>query len=178
MDRSWIVFFSQTGKEIVDLAERLGTWPDLIITNERPLDKRTIHPEIEKRSYIILPNKPTLEDYEKTLDYFDNPLITLHGWLRILPEDICNRFEIYNGHPGLINAYPELKGKDPQIRAYEGDYKYVGSVIHKVTPGVDEGAINYSIRVQKETWTLDETFLKLRELSLDLWCRFLEDKLD
>ena len=42
-------------------------------------------------------------------------LITLHGYLRIIPENICKQCKhIYNGHPGLINMYPELKGKDPQ----------------------------------------------------------------
>lgn len=173
MDRTWIAFFSQTGKEISDLAKEIGRWPDVIVTNERPLDKRKIDSEIENKFYVQLSNTPTVEEYEDLLGYYDKPLITLHGWLRIIPEEVCERYEMYNGHPGLISIYPELKGKDPQIRAYEGDYEYIGSVIHRVTPGVDEGEINYSIKVQKQNWTLDETFLKFRELSLDLWKRFL-----
>ena len=72
---------------------------------------------------------------------YENPIITLHGWLRIMPPEICNRYEIYNGHPGLITKYPELKGKDPQMRAWEGDYEFCGSVLHRVTEGVDEGEI-------------------------------------
>ena len=83
-ERPWICFFSQSGTEIVELAEKLGRWPDVVVTNDRPSHLRTIHPKIEDSRYIILPNKPSLEDYEELLDYFDNPIITLHGWLRVM----------------------------------------------------------------------------------------------
>ena len=33
---TWIAFFSQTGSEIADLAEVVGSWPDRSITNDRP----------------------------------------------------------------------------------------------------------------------------------------------
>ena len=42
--KNWIVFFSQTGAEIADIAESLGRWPDRIFTNERPGHSRTIDP--------------------------------------------------------------------------------------------------------------------------------------
>ena len=135
--RPWIAFFSQTGSEIVQISEALGRWPDMIITNRRPKSARTINPKLPKDKLYFTSNKP--EEYEY-LHYFrqtKNPIITLHGWLRVLPEDICNKYEIYNGHPGLITRYPELKGKDPQMRAFAGEYNTAGCVIHKVTPGVD-----------------------------------------
>ena len=34
MDR-WIALFSQTGSEIVDIANQLGVWPDRIFTNNK-----------------------------------------------------------------------------------------------------------------------------------------------
>ena len=38
MDKmQWVVFFSQTGSEIADIAESIGRWPDRIITNELSL---------------------------------------------------------------------------------------------------------------------------------------------
>ena len=33
MVRPWIAFFSQTGTEIVDIIDKLGKYPDQIITN-------------------------------------------------------------------------------------------------------------------------------------------------
>jgi folate-dependent phosphoribosylglycinamide formyltransferase PurN len=172
-DRVWIAFFSQTGSEIVELAEKLGRWPDVVVTNRRPDYLRTIHPKIEDSRYIILPNKPTVEDYEDILEFYDNPLITLHGWLRIMPAEICRDYEIYNGHPGLVTRYPELKGKDPQIRAYREGYKTAGCVLHKVTEGVDEGEVLDSMEINIEQLTLDEVFLNLREVSSLLWLKLL-----
>ena len=107
MANKWIVFFSQTGAEIADISESLGRWPDLIITNKRPNHLRTIDSRIVEYGYTELPNIPTLEDIENVLK--DNAIITLHGWLRIMPPDICEKYLIYNGHPGLITKYPELK---------------------------------------------------------------------
>ena len=118
--RPWVTFFSQTGSEIANIAESLGRWPDRIITNERPEHLRTIDPRIEKQGYFTFSNKPDVEEYADLLTYFPDAIITLHGWLRIMPPEICERHRIYNGHPGLITEYPELKGKDPQIRAFEG----------------------------------------------------------
>ena len=106
--RPWVTLFSQTGAEIADIAESLGRWPDLIITNKRPNHLRTIDSRIVEYGYTELPNIPTLEDIENVLE--DNAIITLHGWLRIMPPDICEKYLIYNGHPGLITKYPELKG--------------------------------------------------------------------
>ena len=94
MDRHrWVVFFSQTGAEIADISESIGKWPDLIITNKRPDHLRTIDPRIEEYGYTEIPNKPTVEDYENVLQ--DNSLITLHGWLRIMPKIICEKYLIY-----------------------------------------------------------------------------------
>ena len=173
MDRHrWVVFFSQTGAEIADISESIGKWPDLIITNKRPDHLRTIDPRIEEYGYTEIPNKPTVEDYENVLQ--DNSLITLHGWLRIMPKIICEKYLIYNGHPGLITEYPELKGKDPQVRAHEGKYEQAGAVLHRVVPQVDEGEIVDESRFVAEGLSLDELFRILKEVSLHMWVKFLE----
>lgn len=180
---SWVPFFSQTGTEILDIIKATGITPEVIVTNERPNHLRTINPELEETFgdlIITVPNKPSLEDYRVILDVVENPLITLHGWLRIIPEDICNNFKtIINCHPGLITDFPELKGKDPQIRAWkgiqEGTYKTIGTVLHKVSPGVDEGMIVASERVN--AWTaesLDDVFEVLKNRSLYMWINLFE----
>ena len=176
MANKWIVFFSQTGAEIADISESLGRWPDLIITNKRPDHLRTIDPRIIEYGYTELPNKPIPDDYEVVLQ--DNAIITLHGWLRIMPKTICEKYLVYNGHPGLITEYPELKGKDPQIRAYEGikagKYNTAGAVIHKVTAGVDEGRVIMEEYFNAEDLELDELFRILRDRSLYMWSQFLK----
>ena len=58
MDRPWIAFFSQTGSEIVDIIDRLGKQPDLIITNHRPSDKR----EINKNLPLLIQNSKIIRE--------------------------------------------------------------------------------------------------------------------
>ena len=171
--RVWIAFFSQTGAEIADIAESLGRWPDRIITNDRPDHLRTIDPRIEEKGYFTFSNKPSLEEYEEALFYFPEAVITLHGWLRIMPPEICEKYMIYNGHPGLITEYPELKGKDPQVRAFEAKYPVAGAVLHKVVAGVDEGRIILEERFNTFNLELDDLFRILRDRSLYMWCKFL-----
>ena len=174
VDSTWIAFFSQTGAEIADLSEKLGKWPTRIITNKRPADLRTIDPRIIEKSYIEVTNKPSEQELRDILQYYKDPIITLHGWLRIMPPEICNEFTIFNGHPGLITEYPELKGKDPQVRAYEGKYPVAGAVIHKVTAGVDEGKVVAEERFNAFQVELDDLFRILRDRSLYMWTNFLK----
>jgi len=176
MSKPWIAFFSQTGGEIADLSEQLGRWPDLIVTNRRPAHLRTIDPRILERQHDLLTvtvNKPSVEVY-KSLIYDKDAIVTLHGWLRIMPKEICEEYSIINGHPGLITEYPELKGKDPQVRAFEGKYKTAGCVLHRVIPEVDEGQIISEESFNAEGLSLDELFRILKDRSLYLWINFLE----
>ena len=173
MDRTeWIAFFSQTGSEIVDISKSLGRWPDKIITNKRPEHLRKINEELLNKDIIYLSNKPTVEEYRNVLS--EKSIVTLHGWLRIMPPEICEQHTIYNGHPGLITEYPELKGKDPQIRAFEGKYPVAGAVLHKVVAGVDEGKVIAEERFNTYNLELDDLFRILRDRSLYMWCNFLK----
>ena len=172
MANKWITFFSQTGAEIADISESIGRWPDLIITNKRPENLRTIDPRIVEYGYTEIPNKPTTSDLDAVLQ--DNAIITLHGWLRIMPEVICNKYLIYNGHPGLITKYPELKGKDPQVKAHKLGHEVAGAVIHKVTAGVDEGRVIMEEYFNASQLDLDELFRILRDRSLYMWSNLLK----
>ena len=176
MSKPWITFFSQTGSEIVEISKSLNRWPDVIITNERPTRLRSINTELlEKDCLITVSNKPTEEEIYDILKLYDSPVITLHGWLRIMPPSICNEYKIYNGHPGLITKYPELRGKDPQLKAHLGNYDIGGSVIHEITPELDEGPILLFREVSLKNLNLDDTFRILSEASLDLWIKFFEE---
>lgn len=182
--RPWICFFSQTGTEIYNLSNNLGRYPDAIITNKQ--DTKLINTDLinntafreqklNKTIWHTLPEKPKTEDYEQILLQFKNPLITLHGYLRIIPEKICNSYEIYNLHPGLINRFPELKGYNPQERAFTGGYKEAGCVIHKVTPGVDEGEIVATGEIDIEGLNLTEVYNNLHDCAFETWKNFLTE---
>lgn len=149
----------------------------MIISNRRLESERRINPNLPIDRLYFTGNKPQASDYLHYLRQLENPIVTLHGWLRIVPEEICNEYEMYNGHPGLITKYPELKGKDPQMRAFQGDYNTGGCVIHKVTPGVDEGEILMEREVGIRLLDLDGLFRTLHKTSADMWIEFLKERL-
>lgn len=177
----WVAFFSQTGSEIVEISNKVGRHPDLIITNNRPDRVRTINPELLKlhSTLSIIPNKPTVEDYMSTLKVLNerpsDVLITLHGWLRIMPKEVIDSYPyMFNGHPGLISRYPELKGKDPQMKAWKLGLDTSGCVIHRVTEGVDEGQIVREKEIPIRNLSLDGLFSNLHSTSIKLWVDFLK----
>lgn len=191
MSRPWIAFYSQTGKEIVNLSRRLGRWPDVIVVNDQ-FDPDSKVPggrvcdlkyeynhsclEIRERARIHVKSRPSETTLRNILSALPNALITLHGWLRIMPPSICEEFEIYNGHPGLITEYPQLKGFNPQEKAHKLELPVSGCVIHRVEAGVDEGEIvACSEYVDIKGKELGEVYDLLSEKSLDLWYTFLKE---
>lgn len=176
----WITFFSQTGSEIVELSKKLGRKPDLVVTNNFE-EKVFFHPELRELGVTIMSAKhDMLMNYFRKQIIYDqtDTLITLHGYLRIIPGDVCEQYKIINGHPGLITVYPELKGKDPQVRAWEGDYHVVGSVVHRVTEGVDEGEVIKSVAYTNRCESLEEMYGLLKKSSLESWLWVLKDLLN
>lgn len=176
--RPWIAFFSQTGTEIHNLCSALGIYPDAIVTNKTTtegvnqdlLTTTTFRTQkLNRTIWHVLPSKPTLENYNKVLSKFNNPVITLHGYLRIIPKEICDKYQIYNLHPGLIDQFPSLKGFNPQERAFKEGYNVAGCVIHKVTSEVDEGEILLSQGVSIKGLTLPQVYSVLHEVAFDLW---------
>lgn len=177
----WVVFFSQSGTEIVELCKRLNRTPDLIVTNSRPEGKRTINPELLKltANIVYTENKPSLEEYYKILkgtcrDPIDT-LITLHGWLRIIPQEILEEYPfMFNGHPGLITKYPELKGKDPQLKAWNLNLNTSGVVLQRVTGDVDSGSIIMEKEISIRNLSLDQLYNSLHTTSVQLWTEFIK----
>ena len=173
----WVTLFSQTGSEIYQVSERLGTFPDQIICNGKDFNK--INKDLIGCAPIHFTDpKPTVEQYLELLP--EDALITMHGWLRIVPGEVCEKRNIYNGHPGLITKYPELKGKDPQKKAVQLKHATAGCIIHQATAELDGGPIVAESReVSINGWYEDEEWViqKLHTVSVDLWVEFLKDKL-
>jgi len=179
MSKRWITFFSMSGSEICNLSLRLKRSPDLVITNRSNLegvDTRLFDLIDVSRQLIMLPNKPTTEEYGTAIEHVsaDDVLVTLHGYLRILPADVCEKYTILNGHPGLITTYPELKGKDPQRRCI--NHSIIGTVIHQVTAGVDEGPIINSNSCDNVFYNEAIITKRLKHMSEHLWVDTLRNQ--
>ena len=187
----WVAFFSQTGSEIVNICKAIDQWPDLIVTNKQ--DNKTTHVELIRRirerdtKLITLPEWPKEIDYLKAADrlgfsilreeWMKEVLITLHGYLRILPPDFTKSSTIYNGHPGLITKHPELKGMDPQKKAWNESHIRVGCVIHKVIPELDSGEVVAEKMIHNNFETFVDMLDALHVASSELWINFLNERL-
>ena len=172
-NRPWIALYSHTGSEIRNISLRMNNAPDLIVTNSD-------RPALLFEQSRGIPKKPTVDDYRSVFTLAgENPLITLHGWMRIIPEQICDEYEIYNLHPGLITDYPELKGKDPQRRIFEmlNFPSHVGCVIHKATAEVDSGEIIMSRKVFNSYPSAKILTEVLHTMAGDMWVDFFEKEL-
>ena len=181
----WVAFFSQTGSEIVNISKKINRWPDLVVTNKQESDSTNINLTYHYRDggIVTLPKWPKEMDYLKAADalnysilreeWRDSVFVTLHGYLRILPPDFTKASNIYNGHPGAIEQYPELKGFNPQKKAWEGNYEKVGCVIHKVTPELDDGPVVSSVLIDNNFNTYEELENALHSESTKLWVDFL-----
>ena len=167
----WIALFSQTGQEIIDISEQIQRKPDLIISNNHPSKIKNILKGVEYKWLTTFgKDSKTLDILDEVVDNIEPTIITLNGWLRIVPPDKCLKYSIYNGHPGLITKYPELKGKDPQQRAWDD--------LHKLVEEVDAGDVETFSEVGTASiLTLDDTYNALRETSLKAWYSFLKERL-
>jgi methionyl-tRNA formyltransferase len=171
----WYALFSQTGSEIYEISEKLGRYPDMILSNATEFCQVNTN-LIGKAPITFVDPTPTIEQYLQYLH--EDALVTMHGWLRIVPGDVCEKRNIYNGHPGLITEYPQLKGKDPQQKAIDLGLEYSGCVLHKATAELDGGPIvDVSDKVMIEGKPTDDVFADLHEASVNMWVKFLSDKL-
>lgn len=180
MSKVWTALFSQTGSEIYNISKKLNRAPDIIVTN-KPKDKiLEIKPELfdEYRDrFVWLPKKPTIEEYIEAIP--KGSFVTLHGWLRIIPAEVCELYEIYNLHPAPIHleGYDIYKGKDPQVRIFEDKAKYSGNVIHKCIPELDAGEIIAKNQFDVSGFDLDMVFKLTHAKATELWCGFLEGRI-
>lgn len=176
---NWLALFSMTGSEIANISDTINIKPSCVITDNFNEDYHDSRIKVNKYWKVKgTTYEQKLSSYRQLLKGYD--IITLHGWLNIIPAEICEEFKIYNGHPGLINYYPQLKGRDPQVRAYDrlSEYLYVGSVIHEVTRDIDCGNIICYDKVSTVHCgeTVKETYDVLRKTSLNSWVDFFTNK--
>ena len=173
--RPWIALFSQTGSELKSICDHFNVWPTNIYTNNYNEDQWAHNIPVDK--VTIMSHDAIHNGLRFTKQ---NCFVTLHGYLRIIPADVCKMHDIYNGHPAPIHLYPELKGKDPQERIWEGNARYhtLGSVIHRVTEGVDEGEIVYSVIEDNTCISKEELYNTLKDCSYNSWIEFSESKID
>lgn len=171
----WIAMFSQTGSEIVSLSELIGRKPDATLTNNDNLEQ--YNEKLVDDCYPMVVGKHNdLMDYLRKQDVFEknNVLITLHGYLRIIPEDLCDNYIIYNGHPAPVHLYPELKGKDKQEDLYlkRDTYPFIGAVVHRVTPGLDDGPLAVTATSYNKLGSVEEAYTRLKTESFKTWDMF------
>lgn len=172
-----VVFISQSGGEIMKICETLQILPYYIVTNNPDKVSESVHSFFQSHGVGIFPikNKPTEDTYKQLAAHIPiGHKIILSGYLRILPPWFCNEFEIYNGHPGLITKYPaELKGKDPQEKAFKLKHSEVGSVVHRVTEEVDGGEVIETVSSDIDPHSSLEVYYEtLQETSLNCWTSF------
>ena len=172
----WVAMFSQTGSEIFNISQILKKTPDVIVTNKQDLSK--INQDLYQLYHdrlVVLPVKPQVHEYNTVLNNSD--IVTLHGWLRIIPPAVCESFNIYNSHPAPLTRYPFLKGKDPQQKCFDMNLVYGGNTIHKCVAEVDAGEIEAENSVDIQNCTIDEVYSKVHKAATNLWCEFLSEKI-
>lgn len=188
IDKQWIAMFSRSGSELLNLSKRLDRVPDVVFTTKSPekCKETEFYQYASERGTLFFQLKKELKvnDYITIFEDFGiNPgwdVITLNGFLRVLPGRLVNRYPMVNLHPGLITKYEELKGMDPQQKVIDNidDYDEIGCVIHQVTKKVDDGEILASdskeIPGQKH---LMDVYGTLAEIALDLWESYLIENL-
>ena len=187
----WVAFFSQTGSEIVNISKAIKRWPDLVVTNKQ--DDQTTHVELVQHirqkdtELLTLPNWPKEIDYTRAADQLNysilnedwkkNVFVTLHGYLRVLPPHFTRSSNIFNGHPGLITKHPELKGLDPQKKAWSENHIRIGCVIHKVIPELESGEVVAEKMIHNNFDTFIDMLDALHVASSELWINFLNERL-
>jgi len=168
--KKWIALFSHTGREIAEVSRRLGIKPHRIVTN-KPVDDDTIWEELDGITFVA--RSPVVDDYEAFLE--PDALITMHGWMRIVPPEICDKYELLNLHPGLITRYPELKGKDPQQQVFNmlNPPSRVGCVIHRATSELDSGEVLMERSIANTFYSAPQLTTYLHRMAWDMWEDFL-----
>lgn len=178
---TWVTMFSRTGQEIADLCREIGRTPNIIISTKSSdvwaPDLKKIISESKPMPHLWIIDKQNAKDEYILRELLDNDpykpqIVTTHGWLYIIPPEICTAFNIYNGHPGDIVKYDELKGIDPQQRAFNLQLETSGSVVHRTVAEVDNGEVLERVVCDIKNMDIDQTYEELRKTSLKAWTQF------
>lgn len=187
MVTKWYSLFSHTGYETLALSQSEDVCLSLeaVITNNARYNGPLMY------SGYRMHKVNTFAEVNKLLCRSDvvkdNSLVTLNGYMGIVPADVLRSLKergckVYNIHPAPIQFYPELRGKDPQERMYEGiqnhEYTYIGVVIHEVDEGVDTGKIvHWVLQLADRGMTKDELYERLHELGTQAWESFFRERM-
>ena len=179
------VLMSRSGStlgEILLTAPYLEKYFDNILSTKK--SKNDLHFSLDKYNVDFL----LKQEIEDRLLATEPTIILLLGYLYILPKEICERHEIYNLHPGDIEKWPQLKGKDPLEKFFnssdlmldvEHDVELgweLGCVIHKVSPEVDSGEV---LKVERyNAHTYQESLDKSHQVAVNMWIDFINTKIN
>lgn len=168
--KKWIALFSHTGREIAEVSNRLGVDPYRIVCNKRADDPH-ICEDLDGITFVA--SKPSITDYDAIFE--QDAIITMHGWMRVIPAEICEKYNILNLHPGLITKYPELKGKDPQKKVFNmiNFPNRVGCVIHEASAELDSGKVLMERSVANTFPNAELLTTYLHRMAWDMWVDFL-----
>lgn len=188
MVSKWCGLFSHTGKELEKLAgmdHNFDLRLDTAITNNMEYNGNLAIKGV--RLYKLYSTKDVNFLLKQPEIVADNSLVTLNGYMGILPADVLHNLKlrgckVYNIHPAPIQFYPELRGKDPQERMYEGiqkrEYSYIGVVIHEVDDGVDTGKIvHWVLELADHGMTKEELYDRLHDLGTQAWESFFRERM-
>ena len=176
----WYSLFSHTGSETAALQKLLKGEVELevAITNNSKYEGPLPYIKLISAKYI---NEWLMEPG----NIEPGSIVTLNGYMRIIPEEVINYLHsincrLLNIHPAPIQLYPDLRGMDPQERLYEGiqsgKYHYIGVVIHNVDAGVDTGSIvNWSTEFADPNMTKDELYQRLHDIGTKLWLEVFKE---
>ena len=178
---NWYSLFSHTGKEtetVAKLCRRNAKLCDVLTNNMRyqgGLKQAQKMSGDDIHAWLMTPGNVRPES-----------VVTLNGYMRILPKEVLDYLKgigcgVYNIHPAPITIYPDLKGKDPQERLFEGirsgKYAYIGAVIREVDEGIDTGKILLQCTMfPSVVFTKDYIYDTLAKIGVDLWCRFFKEE--
>tara|TARA_B100000579_G_scaffold417415_1_gene413924 strand:+ start:177 stop:875 length:699 start_codon:yes stop_codon:yes gene_type:complete len=96
---------------------------------------------------------------KKKLEELSVELVVMAGWMRIVGDEIINRFNnrLINIHPSLL---PSFKGVDAIQQAIDKRVKITGCSVHYVQKEVDSGSIIIQAAVPLEEQDSKETLRK------------------
>ena len=188
MGLKWYGLFSHTGKELETLANQCSQYGIRLsgaITDNIEYEGNLISKGV--KLYQLMSYNDINWMLKQPHLIPNDSLITLNGYMGILPAHVLKNLKsrgcrVYNIHPAPIQLYPELRGKDPQERMYEGiqkrEYNYIGVVIHEVDEGVDTGKIVHRVlQMADHGMTKDELYERLRELGTQAWESFFRERM-
>lgn len=178
----WYSLFSHTGKETEAIWQMCNKQLQLeaAITNNIEYEGPLPYIKLISGKYI---NEWLMEPGNVE----PGSIITLNGYMRIIPAEVLEYLasincKVFNIHPAPIWLYPELRGKDPQERLWEGlqdgRYSYIGAVIHEVDPGVDTGrTVRWRFILPTCIRDKEDLYATLHDLGTVMWEEFFRKEM-